>query len=267
MMMSGWWKMVCGILVVMAAGTLLAQTAAVPVAADAAAAVFDVASVRLNDSPQSARSHIYNSWKDSRFTAINVPLSMLVSFAYNLPEARIVGMPEWAREDKFDIEAKSDSAMDAQMSGMEPAAGKERKREMLQALLRERFGLAAHRETRVMPVYEMMAAKGGAELVVSLTGDRHYDTSRGHMVLKGTTTAELAAQLALMVGRVVIDKTGIAGQYDVTLKWTSEDAAASGDSGPTIFTAIQEQLGLKLEPAKAPVEVLVVDHVAMPTPN
>jgi uncharacterized protein (TIGR03435 family) len=260
----------------------VAGTPAIPHGADAAAAVpvFDVAAIRQNNSDHTARSHIYSSPNDGQFKAINVPLKMLLQFAFGLPETRILGGPEWLNTLKFDVEAKADSSVDERLRGLSSSEGKLLKQKMVQALLADRFKLVHHEETRELPVYALVVAKGGPKLQEAKSQGTTIDAWNGKIEVQGGSNSVelLAEELAKKVGRVVLDKTGIQGRYDITLTWTPDDAAGSGfsgaggnssasDAGPSIFTAIQEQLGLKLESQKGPVQVLIIDSIAMPSEN
>jgi len=130
------------------------------------------------------------------------------------------------------------------------------------------LALKYHIEKRELPVYELAIAKHGPKMKMSAPGE-----SGSSMMSPGKLTAHqflaisLAGTLSGVVGRVVIDKTGLTGVYDVDLTWAWHDEPGSGDNGPSIFTALQEQLGLKLEPAKAPIDVVVIDHIERPSEN
>jgi uncharacterized protein (TIGR03435 family) len=237
---------------------------------------FDVASVRPNTTAdRHTHSSIYNSWSNSKFTATNVPLRMLLNFSFDMPESRIIGGPDWLDSTTFDIEAKSDRSLDDHLSALSPEDAKLQKQRMLQALLADRFKLIVHQETREFPIYALVVAKGGPILKPNLSGN-HVGTGRNAITVNGgnDTVAILADKLAQELGRPVDNRTTITGRYDITLKWTPDDAptastngAANPDAPPDIFTAIQEQLGLKLERAKGPVPVLVIDHVEKPSEN
>jgi uncharacterized protein (TIGR03435 family) len=143
---------------------------------------------------------------------------------------------------------------------------------MLQALLADRFGLKVHEETRILPVYALVLAKGGPKFQPSQINGTTIMNSNGQISVAGSdhTVALLAEQLGKMLGRVVVDKTGLDGRFELTLKWTPDDFDSRGvgsADGPSLFTAIQEQLGLRLESQKAPVSVLVIDRIQMPSPN
>jgi uncharacterized protein (TIGR03435 family) len=245
---------------------------------------FDTASVKPNRSTEFGRN---NRFSPGRFAYVNTPLADFVSLAYGIPPLRTLGMPEWARREKFDITATHRP---------EYAAFSQQMHEMLQRLLEDRFSLRAHRETREMPVYELVRVRADGQL-----GPR-LQPSAIQCPPRGTATAELCGlridtglvqgkdvdwrnvwgQLSSAVGRTVIDKTGLAGFFEVTLQWTPDPAmlqspeavalataaaaAATGDR-ITIFTALEEQLALKLQPARAPLEVLVIDALERPTPD
>jgi len=257
------------------------QTQATPQAGSPreGAPLFDVAAIHQNIDDQSGHSHIYSSPTDGNFRAVNVSAKMLVRWAFEMPESRIEGGPAWINSSMFDIDAKAESAVDARMAGLSSDAGRQEKERMVRALLAERFKLVTHIETRELPIYALVVAKGGPKLGAIQTGGTTVNTGRARLEVQGSNSvALLAEELAKIVGRVVVDKTGIEGRYNLKLSWTPDDGAApalngnagssaAADSGPSIFTAIEEQLGLKLVSKKGPVEVLVIDHVEMPSEN
>lgn len=213
----------------------------------------------------------------------NLSLRYLMLFAYGVQDFQIQGAPDWISADRYDIQAKAEGN----------ASGKLMAGPMLQTLLEDRFKLKLHRETRQVPVYELTVAKSGAKMQHSKAGacvpwsldsppppplapgeQRTFCGFRGFGVegqnrkleVFGVTMGELVAILQRSeLRRTVIDKTGIAGPFDVRMTWSLD--AAQADAGASIFTALQEQLGLKLESAKAPIEVIVVDHVEKPSAN
>jgi uncharacterized protein (TIGR03435 family) len=255
---------------------------------------FEVASIKPNSSGGNAA--YIQPLPGGRLVMKNFAVLQLILSAYGVQSYQISGDPPWISTDHYDIQAKSEGNVSVQqMEGP-----------MLQALLEDRFKLMFHRETRQLPVYELTVAKGGIKLERSKEGscipysvdalppsapapgaprlnycgyprsgveglNRTLDgVGVGMTVLANRLSPNYAAQLR----RMVIDGTGLKGTFDVHLKWTV-DAAAGGvgpgisdDSpAPSIFTALQEQLGLKLESAKGPVEVLVIDHVEKPSAN
>jgi uncharacterized protein (TIGR03435 family) len=193
--------------------------------------------------------------------------------AYGLKQYQISG-PQWIQTTGFNIEAKAPSG-----------ATKEQLKPMLQALLAERFRLAVHHETRDLPVFALVIAKNGPKLAVAKDpedGGGAFGPWEGNARWKATnqTMRRVAEFLSPLLPRPVVDQTGLAGIFDFTLTWTPEypmvriAPKAPGadttipDPAPTIFQAVQDQLGLKLEPRTALLEILVVDHVEkIPTEN
>jgi uncharacterized protein (TIGR03435 family) len=264
-------KFVSGVICLSVAlsNVLLAQTGDT---ADAAKFAFEVASIRQNVDG-GGHNQIWSDVHHGEFRTGNAPLKMILEYAYGLPQTQMVGAPGWVDSTKFDIDAKSDAAANDALAKMDGAAAGEAKRAMVRRLLEERFGLAVHRETREMPVYNLVVAKGGPKFQKSDEQGMTVNEGRDHIDAFGSadTLAVLCEYLGKRTGRVVVNKTGMDGRYKLSLKWTPEDVAALGktaaDAPPDLFTAIQEQLGLKLEPAKGPVPVLVIDKVTMPTEN
>jgi len=228
---------------------------------------FDVAAIHQHIPEPHERSHIVN--EGGSFTTVNVDLAAILQWAYNLPESRIVGGPSWLGSARWDIEAKADNALDTQKT-YDADAARQEKRRMVQALLADRFHFVAHQETRELPIYALVVAKRGAKFLDTKAEGSKFDRWNGRIELQGgdDTVAVLAEQLAEVLGRVVVDKTGIQGRYKIALTWAPDDrTTASSEAGPSIFTALQEQLGLKLKPQKGPVEVLVIDRAEMPSQN
>jgi uncharacterized protein (TIGR03435 family) len=253
--------------VVWVAGPAL-HAQAKPSAITADNATFDVASIRENIKSVDGRTHIYRHAESGQFLAVNASMRVLIQFAFDMPDAQILNGPSWLGSKFFDVDAKADSAVDVWMGTLDFEHAKAAKEKMLQALFADRFHLVSHRETRELPVYALVVAKGGATLQPSQSAGTKYDNGRAQITDQGASIAILADQLSKAVGRPVIDKTGTAGRFDLTLKWTPDSGAPSSDpDGLSIFTAVQEQLGLKLEPAMAPIPVLVIDHVEMPSAN
>jgi len=238
-------------------GVALALAAqAIGQATAAPAPAFDVATIKPSHATD-GHTHIYRHPDDGGFQAMNISLKGLLAFAYDLPETRMIGGPAWLDSDEWDVEAKSGSEVDARMKTASDDARRAEKRQMVQALLAERFKLTLHQETRELPVYALVVAKGGPKLVDSKTTGNVINTGNSHIAIQGEHTVKLLAeQLARVVGRVVMDKTGIDGRYDITLRWTPENGLPdkiNGASSP--------------EEEKGPVGVLVVDKVDLPTEN
>jgi bla regulator protein BlaR1 len=233
---------------------------------------FEVASIKPGD-PGISFGGIGFS-QGGTFTASSASLGRLIGFAYDVRNYQVSGGPNWLDSAKFDIDAKADSAI-AIPPGL---AGFTPMRLMLQSLLAERYKLAVHRETREEQIYELVLDKRGSKLQ-EVTSAGQLRMGRGELTGKGAPVQLLVNQLSQQLGRSVIDKTGLTGRYDFALKWTPDpvgpggppdgpDAAPPPDpSGPSLFTAVQEDLGLKLQSAKGPVEVIVIDHVEKPDAN
>jgi uncharacterized protein (TIGR03435 family) len=260
----------------------LSSAAQQPATPHAEVPVFDVASIHQNLSV-GGRSHIISSAHESHFTTINVNMKSLLRFAFAMPESRIlyapaIPNPSWLHSDMWDIDAKADNTVDEQLKNLPWEEGKAEKRQMLQSLLADRFKLTFHRETREMPVFALVVAKGGPKLLPTKENGTMVNTNNNHINIQGgdSTVALLAEELAKQLDRVILDQTGITGRYDIDLKWTTDDNStpasnntqfASPDLAPSIFTALQEQLGLRLESQKAQVEVIIIDHIEPPSAN
>lgn len=246
-----------------------ASTRAQAPASDAPKPSFDVASIKLNKSRDSSSGS--STRPGGRLTVTNETLRQLIRDAYVLQDFQVVGGQGWTSDDRFDIVAKAEGNPDADQIRL-----------MLRSLLAERFHLIVHGETKEMPVYALVRAredgKLGPSLIVSDVdcggptaqarpcGAHMNSGSKGAtLVAVSTTMARLAASLSSQLQRIVLDRTGLAGGFDIDLRWTPETAADT--SGPSLFTAVQEQLGLKLESTRGPVDLLVIDHVEPPTPD
>ena len=252
--------------------TLAEVKAQTPVQTAAATPMFDVVSIHLNKTATDGHHHIFSDPAESRFRVVNLALRDLIQFAYGLPDSQILGGPAWLDSAMFDIEAKSDSLMDAQLHALPDEEARQRKQLMVRALLADRFQLKAHQETRQLPIYALAVAKAGPRFLPAKVNGTTIDTGRGHLHIAGSddTLGLLARELARVLGRVVVNRAGLSGRYDLSLRWTPDDAAAispPADAPPGLFTAIQEQLGLKLESTKGQVPVIVIDGVEMPSAN
>jgi len=249
---------------------------------------FEVVSIKVN---HSGSLNGGMGPRGSRLVGTNVNLNTLLLYAYSTPggrllDSQILGEPNWARSERFDIEAKAEGDVRI-MPG-------EQTRAMVRSLLEDSFQLKAHRETRDLPVYNLVLSKSGPRLSADQTppdqrqtsisvatqGDQLSPLPRGALrmvngptttVLTGTaiSVSSLLALLQSKSDRVLIDKTGLTGLLDVQLTFAPDlmiDATPTADSAPSLLMAIQD-IGLKLEPAKAPLEVLVIDSVQRPPEN
>ena len=186
--------------------------------------------------------------------ATNEPPQELIKIAYDVHDDQIVGAPSWLSSQRYDIETKADSA----------AAGEGGER-TLRDLLSDYFKLAVHRETRLIPAYELVVAGDGPKLRESDSSQadstlRVFQVESGRITGREVPIATLARMLSGQLGRPVLDGTKLSSHYDVTLQWSTD----ADSSQPAILTALQEQLGLRLVPQLMPKEFLVIDHVEMP---
>jgi uncharacterized protein (TIGR03435 family) len=229
-----------------------------------------------------------------RLTITNMSLKELIVFAWRVQPYQVSGGPQWIDSARFDIVAKSENN----------ATGDERQF-MLRSLLADRFQLVTHSETKELPIYALVLARKDGKLGPNLTEAKEggctkpdftqppappepgkpptLNCGQQMMSLRSLTAvaapiSQIVPMLARMLGRTIIDKTGVTGKYDIRLEWTPDESQtatlppdapkpAADSAGPSIFTALQEQLGLKLESQKGPVEVLVIDRAEKPTEN
>jgi uncharacterized protein (TIGR03435 family) len=190
----------------------------------------------------------------------------MLLFGYALHKSQLAEEPDWVKTERWDVDGLSDIDGEPDLRQLQ---GMQRK------LLAERFGLKVHYEQREMPVFALTVAKGGPKLTPNVSDPNGWmDQESGggdgwHLErLKNTSMTDLASRLKIRVDRPVVDQTGLKGRYDFQLKWLTDDNhSADPDAPPGLFTAIQEQIGLKLEAAKAVVDVLVIDSVERPGAN
>ena len=266
-----------------------AETATTAAKTNAKPIEFDVVSVKANKTGN-GRMMFMNQLEV--FSGTNIPLMLLLQDAYGIKEDLISGAPDWASSARFDVEAKVAANDVVELKKLKDDQQDAAQEHMLQTVLTERFGLKVHKETKELPIYELVIVKRGAKLKQATPGDAYADGIKGPdgvshagMIMTGPgqftgqaiSIAALVDQLARRTHRTVVDKTALAGLYDVALKWTPDDGpggmskaaddGSSGDAPPDLFTALQEQLGLKLQPAKGPVDTLVIDLVEKPSEN
>lgn len=240
-----------------------AQTAAAP----AKLPSYDVSTVRPNTA---GGGHVSISTNNDIFHAENVSFKDLLQDAFGIQRNLIFGIPAWAESARYDINAKVLDAEPHQLYLLTP----EQRRDMYLGLYESRFGLKWHYETRIMPDYELVVAKDGPKFKPAAPNKGSDGVSQHNTDLTMTNMPMLGLvqNLSREVERPVVDKTGLTGKYDLHLKWSRQDSAAASDAGnpdapPPIFTALQEQLGLKLQPGKDPVQVVVIDSLTPPTAN
>lgn len=256
---------------------------------------YEVSSVKPN---KSGGGNISMRTTDDGLTVTNFPLQRIVQTAFGVPEYLISGAPAWINSENFDIDAKMDGTTADALKKLSAEDRRLARQHMLQALLMDRFKLTFHRESKELPVYWLTIAKNGPKFHEAKPGDDYANgipvptgrSGAGLMTLGGgdgtqTVTAQavpianLERSLAVFVGRPVLDKTALTGLYDFTLTYTPDPGQLQGLAGgapgsqpsdpesPTLFTAVQEQLGLKLESGKGPVEIIVFDHIERPSGN
>jgi uncharacterized protein (TIGR03435 family) len=200
----------------------------------------------------------------------NWPLGWLVRSAYKIiNDDQLAGMPSWADSDRYDIQAKMDEEATAAWKNLSQQEQERQNGLMLQLLLADRCGLKVHRETKQLPVFNLVIAKGGSKLneAKAAQGSRMM-SNYGVFEAESMSIESLVNNLSNSVGRVVIDQTGLGNKkFDLKLKWTPDEQQGTADAGPSLYTALEEQLGLKLVAARAPVEVIVVDQMDKPSPN
>jgi len=233
---------------------------------------FDVASIRRHPivPEQGGRSGVLVS--GNGITVSTLPLTNILSYAYRLRKYQIVGGPKWvgSLDEAFDIAAKADG---------ETALTQDQAQRMLQALLSERFQLKLHREAKEMPAYLLVVAKNGPKLKavakeeVPAGGQGRIGMGPGNVVGRAATLSALTQALSQILDRPVLDKTGLGENYDFKLEYGQSNSAPPFGNGisvsdsASVFTALQEQLGLKLDSRRVPIETLVIDYVERPSEN
>jgi len=215
---------------------------------------FEVASVKRNNSGSQSGRLVGSV---GRYSATNTPLRELIQVAYHVQNFQIIGAPAWIDSERYDIEGKAEADLSSD----------QRAGPMLQTLIEERFKAVMHRETKDLPVYFLAIAKSGSKLKSSqclrrepnqpVPPDKPRSAFCGYIAFgpgnleASTQMQKLAEYLSAILKRKVLDTTGLAGDFDIKLKWTSDISAPGNnpapDGGPSIFTSVEEQLGLKLE--------------------
>jgi uncharacterized protein (TIGR03435 family) len=205
-------------------------------------------------------------WTSDGIEFRNMTLQALFLNAFDVrSESQITGYPAWVNSEHFDIQAKMDAETADQYRKLKGPESGRQWRSFMRQILDERFGLKFHIEKRELPVYNLIVAKQGLKLKESVDdGNGMSSMGQGKLTAHRSQVGSLAFSLSGTVGRVIIDKTGLTALYDIDLTWSPDDEP---NTGPSIFAALQEQLGLKLEPAKAPLDVVVIDHIERPSEN
>jgi uncharacterized protein (TIGR03435 family) len=223
---------------------------------------YEVSSVKPNNDVGPLRFRIE---PDGTLAAEGITLKRLMMTAWQVQDFRIVGGPDWVSSRRWDVQAKPERA----------AASGDDINQMLRTMLEDRFQLHVRHESRNLPLYELVVDSKGSKVPRPKDRDAQQtiDGGFGFLRMTKTTSATFASQLSYSLERPVIDKTGLAGEFDFALHWTRQpedgppaQPAAPAD-GPDIFTAIREQLGLRLAPVRGPVEVIVIDKAELPSAN
>jgi uncharacterized protein (TIGR03435 family) len=235
-----------------------------PTLAQDSAPRFDVASVKPNVGRD--RSIPFRPPPPDGITLTNNPLESIIRYAYSVQPFRLEGVPSWTQDERFDIAAKAAGPI-----------SDDQRRLMMRALLVERFRLKAHFETHEKTIYVMTLARADKQLGPGLKPRPECATSpcqsggsgrRDAIQIRAVTLTQLAdGMISTLRGELVRDETGVPGAFDVELSWRPETSTDPDDARPAFVTAMQEQLGLKLEPMRRPVEVLVVESIDRPTPD
>jgi uncharacterized protein (TIGR03435 family) len=207
------------------------------------------------------------------FRWTNFPVRSWVRNAYDIVmDSQIAGLPSWADSEPYDIEARADAGTAEAWKKLTYEARWKQEEPMLQSVLADRCQMRVHRETRDLPVYDLVIARGGIKMKEA-PADGNNGESMGSGKVSGHALSmdSLVYGLSGIVGRLIVDKTGIGEKkFDFELRWTPDNqraADASPDAAPGLFTSLEEQLGLKLVPSKGTVEVLVIDHIERPSAN
>lgn len=224
---------------------------------------FEVATIKPSD-PLDQSSGFHTA--GHRLFYENQPMEQLIAFAYGVHPKQIAGAPDWFSKERYDVKGVPDA---------EGEPNQEQQQEMLRKLLAERFGLKFHREKRDLSIFAVTVAKGGPKLTATKSEanglpDQTGSNNGAEQMWRFTnnSTADFASMMQYFLDRPVIDQTGLTGKYDFSLQWTT-DATLNNDpkAPPGLFTAVQEQIGLKITPTKGSAEVLVIDHAERPSAN
>ncbi|MEI9970028.1 MAG: TIGR03435 family protein [Terracidiphilus sp.] len=242
-----------------------------PMAADADPSL-EVATIKPSQPDRQGRAFL---WRGNQFTTFNTTLMSLIGFAYAVQDKEVISGPDWMSSDKFDIEGKPDTPGTPTTDQL---------RVMVKKLLADRFQLKFHNDKRELSAYVLTAGKTGPKMTKDDTNPNGlpglFFRQLGDLNVRNATMADFAHLMqSAVLDRPVVDQTALTGKWDFELKWTPDESQFSGmgvrppppsdapDAPPPLFTAIQEQLGLKLDSGKAQVDVMVVDHVEKPSPN
>jgi uncharacterized protein (TIGR03435 family) len=247
--------LICSVLSRSPAARVAAQSPAVNRGARPA---FEIASIKPNHSGEMGSRT--GTRPGGLFIATNVSLKAMIMQAYNLQDFQVSGGPGWIDSDRFDVSAKAESDVPEEQIML-----------MLRLLLEKRFQLKAHRDTRERGIYALVVATNGPKLKKAEGTGYSFGVGGRKLTAQRASLSDLANILSIQLGRTVLDKTGLTDLYDITLSWAPTPGTSAESSRPpadeaaaSIFTAIQEQLGLRLEPSRGPVELLIIDGAQKP---
>jgi uncharacterized protein (TIGR03435 family) len=242
-----------------------------PMAADANPS-FEVATIKPSKPDDQRKAFIVNG---NQFHIINQPLTQIISFAFDVQAKQVIGLPDWADTDKFDIDGKPDG---------EGAPNGKQWKLMIQKLLADRFKLTFHKDKKELSVYVLSVTKTGAKMTKNDSAPNGlpalFFQGLGKLNVRNALITDFTGLMqSAVLDRPVVDQTGLAGRFDFSLNWTPDDSQFGGmgakippptdsaDAPPNLYTAIQEQIGLKLEATKAPADVMIIDKVEKPSAN
>ena len=244
----------------------------IPPMAEDANPSFEVATIKPSKPDDQRKAFIV---RGNEFHIINQPLTQIISFAFDVQAKQVIGLPDWAESDKFDIDGKPD--------GVGAPNGKQWKT-MIQKLLADRFALKFHKDKRELSVYVLSVSKTGEKMTKNDSAPNGlpglFFQGLGKLNVRNALVSDFTGLMqSAVLDRPVVDQTGLTGRFDFSLNWTPDDSQFGGmgakvppptdsaDALPNLYTAIQEQIGLKLEATRAPADVMVIDHVEKPSAN
>jgi uncharacterized protein (TIGR03435 family) len=260
---------------VVALTPMKAQSSATTPAANRKVPAYDVVSIKPN---RTGSGNVSINTNDGIFDATNVSLKAMILNAYSLKEAQLFGLPKWGESTRFDIQAK---IIDPDKKALEGLTSQQFQ-SMQQPILTERFQLKFHHEMKTLPVYDLVTIKGGPKFKQTTPAEMTSDVgvngvraggmrvNNRNLTATGIPMSSLVNLLSGQLQRVVVDKTGLAAKYNLQLRWSADDAGPSSSDNPEapdIFTALEEQLGLKLKPGKEEIDTFVIDQVELPSEN
>jgi uncharacterized protein (TIGR03435 family) len=234
---------------------------------------FEVATIKPSKPDDQRKAFIVQG---NRFQIINQPLTQMISFAFDVQEKQVIGLPDWADTDRFDMDGKPDG---------EGAPNGKQWKTMIQKLLADRFQLKFHKDKKELSVYVLSVSKTGQKMTKDDSAPNglpalFFQGGLGKLNVRNALMTDFTGLMqSAVLDRPVLDQTGLAGRWDFTLNWTPDESQFKGmgvtvppptesaDAPPNLYTAIQEQIGLKLEATKAPADVMVIDHVEKPSAN